>query len=392
MYSRTSLLYFLLIFLFSITTTKAGLLPRQDPAPPEPQVSPAEAGADLPGCQYEGNPDIYGIGIRVGVYTQWLSTLLTNWLLINRNSSHIRDINTCFQFAMLIALLSLNNGPAPPHSIDAYLIILQIVGSTSTISSHATNKKEWKSTSWGGLARFGIYWAVSAYSTYYFFYGSQHDADFAPMKEGCMHYGFLFAKIPLEKPWFRYLHCAISATALTIFTILFGFLMYKHGRQFLDQSIVAHYRAKKSAPEKEGLLDDLTDGEMSPAVHKVAPAFCTGILVVAVVAIEATVLFNEIQGVNDPLNTGQLIPLVTGVGGLVRTVYKLWRHSEERVHLLHKEKRVGQSQRPQGRVRAQETVYRGAQQSVPAPYAGTSYTSSAAGSAYGPGRSPASGY
>ena len=305
---------------------------------------------NAPGCGFEGNGDVYGIGIRIGLYTQWLSTLLTNWLLVNRSASHIRDVNTCFQLAMLIALLSLHRGETNPHAVDVYLIILQILGSTCTISSHATTKSQWKSTSWGGLVRFGIYWAVAGYSTYYWFYALKNAEFQRANGVGCVDYGFLFAKVQLEKSWFRWVHAGISVVALIMFTVLFGFLIWKHGGEFLDQSVVGQYRAKKQAKlgEAEGLLEEMTNGKPSATTHKYGPALCVVVLVLAVVAIEATVLFNGITGINDPFNTGQLIPLVTGVGGLVRTIYKLWKNADdERVHLVHKEKRVAQQQRGQ---------------------------------------------
>jgi hypothetical protein len=37
-------------------------------------------------CGFVGNPDLYGIGIRVGIYAQWFAALLSNYL-----PTHYRD-------------------------------------------------------------------------------------------------------------------------------------------------------------------------------------------------------------------------------------------------------------------------------------------------------------
>ena len=38
----------------------------------------AATGANV-GCGFVGNSDVYGLGIRIGLYSQWLSTIISNW-------------------------------------------------------------------------------------------------------------------------------------------------------------------------------------------------------------------------------------------------------------------------------------------------------------------------
>jgi hypothetical protein len=60
-------------------------------------------GSHIPGtCGYNGNQDVYGLGIRIGLYSQWTSTLISNWFH-TFNLSRARDVNTFFQLAMGIA-------------------------------------------------------------------------------------------------------------------------------------------------------------------------------------------------------------------------------------------------------------------------------------------------
>ena len=57
-----------------------------------------------PSCTFAGNPEFYGLGIRLGVYTQLLSTLLANhWLPAELSSAW--DANFVFLAALLIATI-----------------------------------------------------------------------------------------------------------------------------------------------------------------------------------------------------------------------------------------------------------------------------------------------
>jgi hypothetical protein len=50
----------------------------------------------------------------------------------------MRDVNTCFQLAMMIALIALatKNSDQRPHALDLYIIIMQIVGSVCCFPDH----------------------------------------------------------------------------------------------------------------------------------------------------------------------------------------------------------------------------------------------------------------
>lgn len=79
-------------------------------------------------CGFAGNQDVYGLGIRIGLYAQWLSTYLSNWLH-SANVTKMRSVNTCFQLAMFTALVAIANQNQKPHIIDPYIIIIQFIGS-----------------------------------------------------------------------------------------------------------------------------------------------------------------------------------------------------------------------------------------------------------------------
>ncbi|KAF2489232.1 hypothetical protein BU16DRAFT_567413 [Lophium mytilinum] len=59
----------------------------------------------VPSCpSFAGNPDLYGLGIRLGVYLQWVST----WLSISidpDSAQETHDANSIFVFAIIIAVI-----------------------------------------------------------------------------------------------------------------------------------------------------------------------------------------------------------------------------------------------------------------------------------------------
>jgi hypothetical protein len=177
------------------------------------------------------------------------------------------------------------------------------------------------------------------YSTYFWVY----DIDkLQALEPGCQAYGFIFAKVPLTTAWFRTLHKVVSIIALAVFTVLFGYTIYKHGSSFVDRSFVGTYRRRKLAKSDfEQLLDDATNPDATlPIVHKFTPLICVFILVVSIAALECLISWNQIADVNDALSTGQLIPLVTGVGGLIRVLYLMWSEPNLRLHVFHQERNL----------------------------------------------------
>lgn len=93
--------------------------------------STIESGADCPG--FEGNSDLYGLGIRIGVYLQWYST----WLCITvdpETSGETHTANALFIFAILVALLQAISNQSI-NKIEAYLMLQICFGYLLTLLS-----------------------------------------------------------------------------------------------------------------------------------------------------------------------------------------------------------------------------------------------------------------
>lgn len=57
-------------------------------------------------CGFAGNSDLYGLGIRVGIYLQWISSIIVNHFLSSQIKNYAAT-NIVFGFAICVALLIL---------------------------------------------------------------------------------------------------------------------------------------------------------------------------------------------------------------------------------------------------------------------------------------------
>ncbi|KAL6716375.1 hypothetical protein ACLMJK_005941 [Lecanora helva] len=71
---------------------------------------------------FQGNTDLYGLGIRIGIYLQWISSLLTNIFLPNAISESL-DTNAIFLFALFIAIANATTNQEKLHPAEAFVAL-----------------------------------------------------------------------------------------------------------------------------------------------------------------------------------------------------------------------------------------------------------------------------
>lgn len=168
---------------------------------------------------------------------------------------------------------------------------------------------------------------------------------------GCAPIGFAFSKAEISTGWFRVANKVASLIFALIYTVLFGYSVYNFGPEYYHNGktrFTTVYRKlpRHSAPMAQEIpvepepdnsleqgLKEAVNGSMK--LPKWTPALCFLVLVLAVLASELVIAWNGIRDVNDIFSTGQLIPLVVGVGGLIQVLYKL-KNQEDRVHIIHR--------------------------------------------------------
>lgn len=78
-----------------------------------------------PQCGFEGNNDIYGIGIRIGIYAQILAVWFANYFLFSE-AQVLRDSVSIFSVALLIVALIYAASPQNVFSVEGF-VLLQIL-------------------------------------------------------------------------------------------------------------------------------------------------------------------------------------------------------------------------------------------------------------------------
>jgi hypothetical protein len=78
-----------------------------------------------PTCGFEGNNDIYGIGIRIGIYAQILAVWFANYFLF-AEVQVLRDSVSIFSVAILIVALIYASNSSDVYAVEAF-VLLQIL-------------------------------------------------------------------------------------------------------------------------------------------------------------------------------------------------------------------------------------------------------------------------
>jgi hypothetical protein len=156
-------------------------------------------------CRFTGNSDMYGLGIRVGFYVQWYSTILGAWIAPSEVPG-MRLSNSFFVSATFLALI-IQVAKDNLTTADIYITLLLIFGGylylvplfiwrLVTGCEPRWDPSRYSRVKNGPLfssLNFMLLLAVSAYQLWFWLRKVQ-DNDIA----GCVEYGFFFSKFHLK--------------------------------------------------------------------------------------------------------------------------------------------------------------------------------------------------
>jgi len=86
-------------------------------------------------CGFEGNNDIYGIGIRIGIYSQILAVWFANYFL-SSEVQVLRDTVSIFGLAVLVVSILFTIHPENVYAVEVF-IMLQILAWSCLMAVHA---------------------------------------------------------------------------------------------------------------------------------------------------------------------------------------------------------------------------------------------------------------
>ncbi|KAI1763553.1 hypothetical protein GGR53DRAFT_467202 [Hypoxylon sp. FL1150] len=259
-------------------------------------------------CEINGHADVYGLGIRLGFYLQWFGVILASWIAPSEVHS-IRHANAIFLAATLLSLIALRDALAVPES---YVVLLFLFGSTlyaipkvllryavrccgprCALATYSTSPPRRKT--------FGFLWSVLVLAETFFLLWFTFTRVATLEEEGrCVRYGFLFAKMRLHGEGF-----------LHLFLGVLGFLMVSAFIGLMVPDLVA-MQPRRVQVEPDSRFQTFRLLESFTELY---------VTVVVTIGIEVSIMWNNIRGVGAVNTTGQLIPLLIGIGAMLRIIY-----------------------------------------------------------------------
>ena len=166
-------------------------------------------------CGFSGNPDIYGLGIRIGYYTQALSVWIANFFVLNE-SKKLRSVNTLFMFALFIGLIWISHDPSQTYAIEAFLLV-QLLSATwyvGILNKSKFSNRNWKFSPLRMVIQDLTLLGILAYSIWFWWIGLDH-----MQKTPCGTYIFFLSKVSLYG-WYREGFKVLSVIAVSFNLII----------------------------------------------------------------------------------------------------------------------------------------------------------------------------
>lgn len=179
-------------------------------------------------CSITGNPDLYGLGMRIGYYLQWYAILFASFAC-PKEVPILRHTNACFVSIVFFAVLTQLVRSQSLDDIDIYITMLFTFGSTlnnlilllwriTTRFSVRWDPSRYRKAEPPGrlfsILNFLVLETVFGFEIWFWttrLQAEEHDA--------CERYGFLFGKVSLRNEGFRYANATLSVILLLTTTM-----------------------------------------------------------------------------------------------------------------------------------------------------------------------------
>ena len=297
--------------------------------------SPSEPLIETP-CGFKGDDNMYGLGIRLGVYFQWVTTSISN-NFVPEEAAMMRGVNNCFQLSTFAGLVYITLGRGSSHNsgttyaVEAFIVLLLCTGGVcsgrglgnASDDDQALGERvpttfaDYKASRIGQIVRVLIA-AASIYYGIWFVYIGMDNMAHPP----CSRTAFFFAPVDLYH-WYR----AFLKVIFTLSGIVSSFLILesslgvarlwrKHGAISAVSKILAFHE------EHTASNTSVATGHSGQHETVLTHTSFSLDLALFILTIELIIKWNHIQGVNTLGNTGQILPLIVGGSGLLRVLYK----------------------------------------------------------------------
>jgi hypothetical protein len=170
---------------------------------------------------FVGNTDLYGLGIRSGVYMQWLSSMLANNFLSTRRQE-IQRIYLVFSLAICLATIIASFSKACVFGMEIIILYWMFWGGYICVFGSAPcpirlgSVSSWMRLDWMTVIVYLTLWSMSYHAFWFFWYA--YDQSFARMPCGTVHWFIVPVLDPSKEFWL--LRDLSEVLALPVFFIV----------------------------------------------------------------------------------------------------------------------------------------------------------------------------
>ncbi|KAL7784885.1 hypothetical protein V8C37DRAFT_395239 [Trichoderma ceciliae] len=281
-------------------------------------------------CGHQGRPDMYGLGIRLGIYIQWFGEILVEFF-DEADVSDIRLLGLLLSGAVILAVLvKIVDQDVQPA--DIYIMLQLAAGSyIFLLPIYAWRiltccNPKWDLLKWTreismpvyGVATMILLVIISALGLWFF-------ATFIPVKgHQCDHYGFFFAKIRLNNAPYMVVNVVIYVVIILVcVAIALSWTGFWDG-QFRTHRRRRQRQHRRRQRERDG-QELIARRKRARQEQKDIIRTMRGIsnLVVYglhITAIELTIRWNQFDNIDGVNTSAQTIPLLVSIGILLRLI------------------------------------------------------------------------
>ncbi|KAI0122241.1 hypothetical protein F4814DRAFT_408044 [Daldinia grandis] len=255
------------------------------------------------GCPIQGKTDLYGLGVRLGLYLQFIAIVLAR-PSVKYTFKAITGSTITFVLANFIVLVK-ESASKTLFAPEAYLLFLLLVPQlmVNIINIDIPNEH----TNPHGTVALLLWGLFCFYFSWFWWVG----LDVLPMS-GCEdEFGFFFTKVSL-RGWFRTFNKVLWAMSDIALVITISLTAIRALMTYLSQE------------ERDGLRVARTTSEKITAHNVLQQILLQGWsfvpFAIFVSGAEITLRYNDIRGVNTVNSASQLVPLVLALGLLVHVI------------------------------------------------------------------------
>lgn len=262
-------------------------------------------------CEVPADPDLLGIGVRLGFYFQFASNILLVFKRPDEAASSILVSSMLMSGYFIATIYSITHNDLAPGAIIPAIWFFVLDGSAAGTIALATRAGSHAFSFWNKTIFHIRFCALSGFYLWFWFHGLHvsHPAQCMEPRVWMFANGGAYGGIRI---WFK-----VLSVILGVFSVL-GIvgIVYNFQKRFNEPGTWAQRWSFRTSGEED------TGEDKDDVVWTAVLVTLQGILplAVAIIGVELEIRWNRLTGVQTVSSTGQVFPLIVGCFSLFRGI------------------------------------------------------------------------